>query len=116
MARYTSLFKIAVPKNQVVDLMVDSLKSCQLDIVYTSPDYVMAKELLVEKVAFAKLVTVEALFDRSVRTDSEVRVNVVVKNEELPLQNDNHCRKMFEIINKAVAENPQWKLLESAAS
>jgi ribosome-associated translation inhibitor RaiA len=116
MARYTSLFKIAVPVNQMVEFMTDSLKACQLDIVYASDDYLMAKELLVEKVAFAKLVTVEVLFDRSARTESEVRVNLVVKNEELPLQSDNHCRKMFEAVNKAVADNPQWKLLESAAS
>jgi hypothetical protein len=75
-------------------------------------------------VSFGKLVTVEVLIDRfavpeavpDTLPDAEVRMNIVVKNEELPLQSDNHCRQMFNLVNRAVSESQQWHLIDSAAS
>lgn len=72
----------------------------------------MAREIP-GRVAFAKLVTVEVLIDKSTATAQEVRMNFVIKNEELPLQVDNHCRQMFEMVQEAVAENHHWQLVES---
>lgn len=72
----------------------------------------MAREIP-GRVAFAKLVTVEVLIDKSTATSQEVRMNFVIKNEELPLQVDNHCRQMFETVQQAVTANPNWQLLES---
>jgi hypothetical protein len=40
-------------------------------------------------------------------------MNFVIKNEELPLQVDNHCRQMFDLVQEAVAENKHWQLVES---
>ena len=68
--------------------------------------------------------TVEVLIDRfavpeavpDTLPDAEVRMNIVVKNEELPLQSDNHCRQMFNLVNRAVSESQQWHLIDSAAS
>jgi hypothetical protein len=31
----------------------------------------------------------------------------------LPLQVDNHCRQMFDLVQEAVAENKHWQLVES---
>ena len=74
----------------------------------------MAREIP-GRIAFAKLVTVEVLIDKSTATSQEVRMNFVIKNEELPLQVDNHCRQMFEMVQEAVAANRHWQLVESVA-
>lgn len=67
------------------------------------------------RVSFAKLVTVEVLIDKSTATSQEVRMNFVIKNEELPLQVDNHCHQMFNMVQDAVAANRYWQLVESIA-
>jgi len=58
---------------------------------------------------------VEVLIDKSTATAQEVRMNFVIKNEELPLHLDNHCRQMFDMVQEAVAENRHWQLVESVA-
>lgn len=115
MARYTSLFTVAVSLDRFRQMLTDILHACSLDVIYTSEDYLVAREVP-GHVSFAKLVTVEVLIDRFATTDAEVRMSFVVKNEELPLQSNNHCRRMFNLVNQAVAENRQWHLIESAAS
>lgn len=115
MARYTSLFTVAVPFDKFRQLLTDILSSCRLDIIYTSEDYLVAREVP-GQVSFAKLVTVEVLIDRFLTTETEVKMSFVVKNEELPLRNNNHCQQMFDLINQAVTDNRQWHLVESAAS
>jgi hypothetical protein len=115
MARYTSLFTVAVSFDRIRQLLTDILCSCRMDIIYSTEDYLMAREVP-GRVNFAKLVTVEVLIDRFANPGAEIQMSFVVKNEELPLQNDNHCRDMFERVNQAVAENRQWHLISSAAS
>jgi hypothetical protein len=46
----------------------------------------------------------------------ELRMHFVVKNEELPLQLNNHCRQMFDSLLAALLEHDQWHLLESVES
>jgi len=115
MARYTSLFTISVSLDSLQRMLSDLLESCNLDVIYDTGDYLMAREVP-GQVAFAKLVTVEVLIDRFPEKEEEVRMNFVVKNEELPLKTDNHCRQIFNQVNRAIAENRQWHLIESAAS
>jgi hypothetical protein len=86
-----------------------------MDVIYSTEDYLVAREVP-GHVTFAKLVTVEVLIDRFSTPETEVRMNFVVKNEELPLQSNNHCRDMFNLVNRAVLENRQWHLISSAAS
>ena len=112
MARYNCSFIIAVPIDHLQQLLIDVLESCRLDIIYNTGDYLMARETP-GQVSFGKLVTVEVLIDKSTATEREVRCNLVIKNEELPLQFDNHCRQMFDRVQKAVAENRHWQLVES---
>jgi hypothetical protein len=114
MARYTCSFTVAVALDCLQQSLIEILQSCDFDIIYDTGDYLMARESP-GRVAFAKLVTVEVLIDRSMATGQEVRMNFVVKNEELPLQVDNHCRQMFDVVQEAVADNNQWQLLESVA-
>ncbi len=115
MARYTCLFTVATPTGGVRRSLGETLSSCHLDIIYETADYLMARETP-GRVTFSKLVTVEVLIDKTVSNDREVRMNFVIKNEELPLQVNNHCRQMFELINQAMANNNQWKLIESVAN
>lgn len=114
MARYTCSFIVAVPLDRLQQSLIEVLQSCNFDIIYDTGDYLMAREIP-GRVAFAKLVTVEVLIDKSTATEQEVRMNFVIKNEELPLQVDNHCHQMFYLVQNAVAENSQWQLVESVA-
>ena len=115
MARYTSLFTISVSLDRLRQLLTDILESCNCNVIYNTEDYLVARENP-GQVAFAKLVTVEVLIDRFHSNDAEVRMNFVVKNEELPLKTDNHCRRMFNLVNRAVTESRQWHLIECIAS
>ena len=56
------------------------------------------------KMPFAKLVVVEILIDKSTATETESKMSVVVKNEELPLQTDNHCRQLFIYVKEAIED------------
>lgn len=114
MARYTCSFIIAVSLDHLQQSLIEVLQSCNFDIIYDTGDYIMAREIP-GRVAFAKLVTVEVLIDKSTATAQEVRMNFVIKNEELPLHLDNHCRQMFDLVQEAVAQNRHWQLVESVA-
>lgn len=113
MARYTGFFIVAVPIDRLRQLLMDVLESCNCEIIYDTGDYMMAREVP-GQVSFTKLVTIEVLIDRPSDGIDEVRMNFVVKNEELPLHYDNHCRQMFDLVWQTIEENRQWQLLESA--
>lgn len=114
MARYTCYFILAVPLDRLMPLVIDVMHSCNFDVIYKTNDYMMAREK-VGKVSFSQLVTVEVLIDSTMATEKEVRMNIVVKNEELPLQIDNHCHRMFDVVYKAIVDNRNWQLVESVA-
>lgn len=114
MARYTCSFTIAVPTTQLRQLLVEVLQSCNLEIIHHTNDFMMAREMP-GQVSFAKLVTVEALIDKSTTTNTETSINLVIKNEELPLQIDNHCHQMFEVVKQTILENRDWQLVASVA-
>lgn len=112
MARYTCSFTVAAPVEHLRLLLVEVLQSCDLDVIYDTGDYIMAREIP-GQVSFSKLVTVEVLIDRTTATETETRMNLVIKNEELPLQIDNHCYQIFQLVNQAIIENRNWQLVES---
>ncbi|MBO9997426.1 MAG: hypothetical protein J7641_00215 [Cyanobacteria bacterium SID2] len=114
MARYTALFVVAAPVQHVRQALPDLLKACNFEPIYQTADYVMARETP-GRVSYAKLVTVEVLIDVPIDNDREVRLNFVVKNEELPLQINNHCQEMFESVKTSVSDSQQWQLLETVA-
>jgi hypothetical protein len=106
---------VSVSFDRLRQMLTDILRSCRMDVIYSTEDYLVAREVP-GGVSFAKLVTVEVLIDRFASPEAEVRMSFVVKNEELPLQSNNHCRDMFNLVNRAVVENRQWHLINSAAS
>lgn len=114
MARYTCSYTIALPFDSLRQSVVDVLKTFPLNIIYETGDYLMAREIP-GKISYAKLVTLEVLLDRTTATEKETRMSLVMKNEELPLQVDNHCHQMFDLVNQAIMENRQWQLVETVA-
>ena len=114
MARYTGFFIVAVPVERLRHLLVEILETCNLNIIYDTGDYIMARELP-GQVSIAKLVTVEVSIDRNTVNHSGIRMDFVVKNEELPFQANNHCRQMFEFLSRLIIDNRQWKLIEIMA-
>lgn len=114
MARYTCSFIISVQMNDLQPLLVELLQDCNLDVQYYTADYIMAREIP-GNVSFSKLVTVEALIDKSTATDTATRMSMVIKNDELPLQLQNHCQQMFEFIKQAIEDCRYWHLIESLA-
>jgi len=114
MARYTCSFIVSVPVEHLQPLLVDLLQACDLDIQYYMGDYILAREIT-GTVPFSKMVKVEVLIDKSTATETETRMSIVVKNEELPLQLDNHCRQIFEFVKQAIEHSRHWHLIESLA-
>ncbi|PSN19168.1 hypothetical protein C7271_08685 [filamentous cyanobacterium CCP5] len=101
MARYTNLFSSISSVPAIKDSLVTTLKSCDLTMVYEARDYIMAKEKP-GQVSFSQLATIEVLINPPTASKTDVTVNLVVHNEELPLSMNNHCQKVFETVNQAV--------------
>ncbi|MEM9805397.1 MAG: hypothetical protein AAF959_08955 [Cyanobacteria bacterium P01_D01_bin.56] len=107
MARYTNLFVSILPACNLRESLPDVLQSCGLHMVYQDGDYMMAKERP-GIVSYSQLATVEVLIGSAevateqVAEHSAATVNLVVKNEELPLKVNNHCHKVFQLVNQAI--------------
>ncbi|MBH8574468.1 hypothetical protein I8752_15840 [Nostocaceae cyanobacterium CENA369] len=114
MARYTCSFILSIPIEHLQPLLVDLLQDCDLEIKYYTTDYIMAREIP-GNISFSKMVTAEVLIDKSTATETETRMSIVIKNEELPLQLDNHCRQTFDFIKQAIERSRHWHLIESIA-
>lgn len=114
MARYTSLVTVESSKDAIKQPLGQTLESCNFDIIYEAEDYLVAREVP-GRVSYSKLVTVEVLIDEKPADDRAVRMNLVMKNEELPLQTNNHCRQMFDRVTRAIAENRDWQLIDAVA-
>lgn len=115
MARYTCSFTVAVGVDRLRQLLSEVLLSCNLDVVYDKSDYMMAREYP-GMVSFSKLVTVEVLIDKTTATETATRMNLVIKNQALPLQVDNHCHRIFALVKQSIIENRKWQLIENVAT
>ena len=111
MARYTHDLTVAVPLSQFYEQVKAVLSTCNFEVLYFKEDFVVAREIP-GNIPFSRLVTVEIFVDSTRATPDVTRLNVVVKNEELPLQADNHCYQMYEKLNQAIAENKGWSLIK----
>jgi hypothetical protein len=115
MARYTCTFIVSVPLDHLQTLLIELLQECNLEVQYYTSDYIMAREIP-GQVSFSKLVSVEVLIDKSNATETETRMSIVMKNEELPLQLNNHCRQAFDFVRQAIEHSRHWHLIESISS
>jgi hypothetical protein len=115
MARYTCSLIVSVPIDHLQELLIRLLQECGLEIQYYTPDYIMAREIP-GQVSFSKLVTVEVLIEKSSSTETETRMMIIMKNEELPLQLNNHCRQIFDFVRQTIEHSRNWHLIESISS
>ncbi len=103
MARYTNLFMTGAPKEEVHQGLVTALQACDLDLVYQDPVYIVAKEKP-GQVSFSQLATVEILLNPPALKSQGAKIDLIVKNEELPLRQQNHCHTVFTQVNQAISE------------
>ena len=113
MSRYISCYVVTTALEELPSLVETILTTCGFEIIYQRVEYIMAREIP-GRVSFNKLVTVEVLIDSTKATTTQVQVDIIVKNDELPLQVNNHCRQLFNKIAETITQSPQWHLLESA--
>ena len=113
MARYTCLFTVALPVDRLQQSLGEIMNSCNFDTIYDTTDYLMGREFP-GQVPFTKLVTVEFLIDSTTATETEMKFNLVMKNDELALKHDNHCRQMFDRLTEAIASS-DLQLIETLA-
>lgn len=114
MARYTGLFVVAAPFEHLRQLLAEVLISCNFDIIYDRKKCLMAREIP-GQVSFSKLVTIEVSIDSPDSSYTDIRMNFVVKNEELPLRANNHCSQMFDTLKQAIADYQYWEFREAIA-
>ncbi len=104
MARYTNFFMTSAPKEDIHRGLLNTLEACDFELIYQDPAYIVAKEKP-GQVSFAQITTVELLLNPPTAALGGAKIDVVVKNEELPLRQDNHCREIFDIVNQAIANS-----------
>lgn len=110
MARYTRLLSIALPLQNCLTQLKAVLESCNLEVLFFKEDCIIAREKP-GQVPFAKLVAIEVLVDSTRATNNITSMEVVVKNEELPLQSNNHCFQIFDYLSQALNQHSGWQLL-----
>jgi hypothetical protein len=115
MSRYVCHFLVNLSPQNVRLPLGKLLEACRLEPIYEVEDYLMAREIP-GRVSFARLVTAEVLIDVTTATQNAVKLSFVVKNEELPLNSNNHCRQVFDLIRRAIAHNFDWQPISSLQS
>ncbi|WP_310489862.1 hypothetical protein [Chamaesiphon sp. VAR_69_metabat_338] len=115
MSRYACYFLVNLSPDRLRLSLQKVLAVGRLEAVHEGADYVMAREIP-GQVAFAKLVTVEVSIDVTTATSEAVKLSFLVRNEELPLQLDNHCRQVFDALRLAIAHCPDWHPINSSRS
>ena len=86
------------------------MEKCELKVEFQGNDYMMAQEKPGE-LAFSKLVNVDIMVNLTYATPEQITVDLVVRNEELALKNNNHAWQKFEQIQQVIAEQYQADLL-----
>jgi hypothetical protein len=115
MSRYVCHFLVTTSSENMRSVLKKMLAPCRLELTYEVADYLNAREIP-GLVSFARLVTVEALIDATNATKEAVKLTLVVKNEELPLNSNNHCRQMFDLLRSNIARNPSWHQIPNLQS
>lgn len=103
MARYTNFFMTGSSSEEINKALVSALEACDLNLIYQDPVCIVAKEKP-GKVSFAQLATVELLINPPTIEAGGSKIDLVVKNEELPLRTQNHCREVFSLVNQAISD------------
>ncbi len=115
MSRYVCDFLVNLSPQNVRAPLRKLLAVCGLEPIYDLEDYLMAREIP-GRVSFTRLVTAEILIDVTNATQSAVKLSFVLKNEELPLNSNNHCRQVFDRLRLTIAHYDDWQPMNSLQS
>ncbi|WP_013321141.1 hypothetical protein [Gloeothece verrucosa] len=115
MARYTCSTLVKASVEKLPNLLAQILRSCEFEVIYQSLDYIRAREMP-GKIIFSKLVSVDVFIDTAKTKNNQVSITWVVKNDELPLYQENHCWQHFEQIQQAIKGTSQWDLVDCIAN
>ncbi len=113
MSRYTQTYLANIEPSGLREAVLDVLGACGLSIIFVAEDYIKAQEKP-GKVNFSRLVAVEILIHQPSSESNSTKITCITKNGELPLQIDNHCQKMSELVASKFMRGQTWKLLESS--
>ena len=94
MARYTNFFMTGASSEEINQALVGALETCDLNLIYQDPVCIVAKEKP-GRVPFAQLATIELLINPPTADSGGSKIDLVVKNEELPLRTQNHCKEVY---------------------
>jgi hypothetical protein len=108
MARYTNFFMTASSQEAISHALVSALEACDLNLIYQDPVCIVAKERP-GQVSFSQLATIELLISPPTLESGGSKIDLVVKNEELPLRSQNHCREVFVQVNQAISNANEQK-------
>jgi hypothetical protein len=108
MARYTNFFMTASSQEAISQALVSALEACDLNLIYQDPVCIVAKERP-GQVSFTQLATIELLISPPTLESGGSKIDLVVKNEELPLRSQNHCREVFTQVNQAITDANEQK-------
>lgn len=114
MARYTRSLSVALSLSNCLTQLKAVLENCHLEVLFSKEDCIIAREQP-GKVPFTKLVTIEVLVDSTRATSNITNMDVVVKNEELPLQSNNHCSQVFDQLSQAINQHSGWQVVAEEA-
>lgn len=110
MARYTRSLSVSLSLSDCLTQLKAVLKDCGLEVLLSKEDCLIARETP-GQVPFAKLVTIEVLVDSTRATSTITNMDIVVKNEELPLQTNNHCSQVFDQLNQSLTQHSGWQII-----
>jgi hypothetical protein len=103
---------LPVSIQEIYSVLAEILESCQLQVDFQANDYLMAKEKD-QDVSFLKLVHVDIIIDLATGNEKNTTVNIVVKNEELAVNKNNHAFAKMEQIKQVISDKYEAELLSN---
>lgn len=102
MARYSCSYIVPISPNQINILYDDLLSLGQFEVIKRRSDVLLLSEVPNEAL-FPQLVKLELFIHPP--TCSELQIDLLVKNHELPLRAHNRCRQFFESVHQIITKN-----------
>ncbi|MEG3436646.1 hypothetical protein V0288_05895 [Pannus brasiliensis CCIBt3594] len=102
MSRYSCSYLVKNSPARLELLYDDLLNLSVFEVMHRRSDRFVLVEMP-GKVSFSQLVTIE-LFNKIV-SPSEIQIELLVKNNELPLRVNNRCRQCFDAIHQIITEH-----------
>ena len=116
MTRYAGFITVAIEDfDNLQPVVLGILEECNLEVIHNAGNSILARERAGE-LPFSKLAIAEVTFNLASITQTTIRIDLIVKNDTLPTQKENHCRQVFDLFIYWAMETRYWKVIESMTS